>query len=63
MRKYTFEVVIEGHPGSDEFWEQITDFGKKSGCDELLKEIQDSVEAPNWEVKVKLIKYEDNERN
>jgi len=56
MKKYTVQIEIE--EGNDEFWEEITDYNKRSGCDELIEGLK--IDLSNWQnIEIKLIKFED----
>lgn len=37
MRRYEFKLIV--HEGNDEFWEGL----KETGCDEVLKYIEDTL--------------------
>ena len=57
MKIYTFEVVIK--EGNDEWWEELNKSGK-TGCEEILEDLEGTLDAVGLDVKVRLIKYEDN---
>jgi hypothetical protein len=57
LKTYTFEIVIK--EGSDEFWESL----KGTGCDEIKKAVEDTLEESGFvHTVVKLKKFEDEEK-
>ena len=58
MKKYTFEIVIE--EGNDEFWEELVN-DNKTGCDEILTDLNQILNQTGYNNTVKLLKYENSE--
>ena len=57
MKKYTFEVIIK--EGYDEWWEELLT-NKKTGCEEILQDLEGTLDAVGLDAEIRLIKYEDN---
>lgn len=57
MKRYTFEVIIK--EGYDEWWEELIT-NKKTGCEEILQDLEGTLDAVGLDAEIRLIKYEDN---
>lgn len=58
MRKYVIEVVIT--EGSKEDWEELRAEGK-TGCDEMVNMVKESLPLMNYDPEVKLKAFTDDE--
>jgi hypothetical protein len=56
MKRYTFELIIT--EGNSEFWEELTANGN-TGCDVIIKDVENALAEYGLETEVKLVKFED----